>query len=51
MRNLWDLNITLTAGNILLAMFISGSIGIISGYTPAQSASRLDPVEAMGATF
>ena len=51
MRNLWDLNITLTFGNIFMAMLISGTIGIISGYAPAQSASRLDPVEAMGATF
>ena len=51
MRNLWDLNITLTFGNIFLAIFISGTIGVISGYAPAQSASSLDPVEAMGATF
>ncbi len=51
MRQLWDLNITLTFGNIFMAMLISGTIGIISGFAPAQSASSLDPVEAMGATF
>ena len=47
----WDVNIHLTLGNIFLALFISGTIGIISGYTPAYSASRLDPVEAIGTTF
>jgi putative ABC transport system permease protein len=33
--------------NILLAVFISGSIGIISGIAPAWVASRLDPVVAI----
>ncbi|MEA1898384.1 MAG: ABC transporter permease [Bacteroidota bacterium] len=51
MQMLLDVNIPLTFGNIFMAMFISGTIGVISGYAPAQSASRLDPVEAMGATF
>ena len=51
MRISLDVNITLTFGNIFKAMCISGIIGIISGYSPAQSASRLDPVEAMGTTF
>ncbi|GAG96346.1 unnamed protein product, partial [marine sediment metagenome] len=47
----WDLNMSLTIGNIILALGISGTIGIISGYAPAYSASRLDPVEAIGTTF
>ncbi|MEA1896299.1 MAG: ABC transporter permease, partial [Bacteroidota bacterium] len=51
MRIVLDVNITLTFGNIFKAMCISGIIGVISGYSPAQSASKLDPVEAMGATF
>jgi len=33
--------------NILLAMLISISIGILSGITPAWIAARLDPVEAI----
>lgn len=48
---LWDVNIHLTLGNILLALSISGGIGVVSGYTPAYAASRLDPVEAIGTTF
>lgn len=51
MRIVLDVNITLTFGNIFMAMFISGIIGVLSGYAPAQSASSLDPVEAMGSTF
>ncbi len=51
MNQAWDLNIHLTLDNILLAMFISGSIGVISGYSPARSAAKLDPVEAIGTTF
>ena len=50
-NSLWDMNMYLTIGNVFLALFISGSIGVISGYAPAQSASRLDPVEAIGTTF
>jgi len=47
----WDLNMYLTAGNIVLGIGISGIIGIVAGYTPANSAARLDPVEAIGTTF
>ena len=46
-----DVTITLTAGNIITGIIISSVIGIISGYAPAYSASRLDPVEAIGTTF
>ncbi|GIV28277.1 MAG: ABC transporter permease [Bacteroidia bacterium] len=42
-----DLNIRLSADNILLAINISVLIGIISGFIPAYSASQLDPVESM----
>jgi ABC-type antimicrobial peptide transport system permease subunit len=41
----------LTMGNIILAIGISGTIGIVAGYTPANTAARLDPVEAIGTTF
>jgi len=37
----------LSQGNIILGLFVSGIIGIISGFVPAWKASRMDPVEAI----
>lgn len=48
---LTDFSITLTIGNIIVGLIVSGTIGIISGYAPAYSASRLNPVEAINTTF
>ena len=48
---LYDLNMFLTANNIIMAIFISGIIGIIAGYAPAYSAAKMDPVEAIGYSF
>ena len=41
----WPLYIDVTA--IVLAVVVSGLIGILSGFYPAWRASRLDPVEAL----
>lgn len=43
--------LTLSLQNILLGLFVSGFIGLLSGFLPAWSASRLDPVEAMRSNF
>lgn len=48
---LYDLNIYLTLGNLCLAVFISGIIGIVAGYAPANTASKMNPVEAIGFSF
>lgn len=48
---LYELNMFLTTGNIVLALFISGIIGIVAGYAPAYAASKMNPVDAMGYTF
>jgi putative ABC transport system permease protein len=48
---LYELNIYLTVSNILLAIFISGLIGIVAGYAPAYAAAKMNPVEAIGFSF
>lgn len=47
----WDFNMYLTFGNVMLALFISGVIGIVAGYAPANAAARMNPVDAMGFSF
>jgi len=48
---LWDLNMFLTIPNMFLAVFISGLIGIVAGYAPANAAAKMNPVEAIGFSF
>lgn len=48
---LWELNMHLTLANILLALFVSGAIGIVAGYAPAYAAAKMNPVDAMGFSF
>lgn len=48
---LYELNMHLTVGNMFLAIFISGIIGIVAGYAPAYAAAKMDPVEAIGFSF
>jgi putative ABC transport system permease protein len=47
----WDFNMYLTFGNVMLALFISGVIGIVAGYAPANAAAKMNPVDAMGFSF
>jgi putative ABC transport system permease protein len=47
----FELNMHLTVGNIILAIFISGIIGVVAGFAPAYSAAKMDPVEAIGYSF
>jgi putative ABC transport system permease protein len=49
--NISDFTITLTIKNIGLGLLVSAIIGVIAGYAPAYSASRLNPVEAINHTF
>jgi len=44
-------NLILSLQNILLGVSVSAFIGLVSGFLPAWSASKLDPVEAMRSTF
>jgi putative ABC transport system permease protein len=47
----YELNMYLTFGNVILAIFISGVIGIVAGYAPANAAAKMNPVDAMGFSF
>ena len=43
----YGFDMPLTTANIILGLSVSAIIGIISGFVPAYTASRLDPVEAI----
>lgn len=45
--SLGSLSLSLSFGNIMLGLGVSGIIGIISGIIPASSAARQDPVVAL----
>ncbi len=46
-----DMTFYLGLNNIITGIVISVVIGIISGFAPARSAARLNPVEAINSTF
>jgi putative ABC transport system permease protein len=46
-----DMEFSMSLGNIITGLLISISIGIISGWRPAKTASKLNPVDAINSTF
>jgi len=48
---MFNFDLILTFGNIMLGLVVSGLIGLISGFIPAWSASRLNPVDAIRSNF
>lgn len=49
--SMFNFDLILTFGNIALGIIVSALIGFVSGFIPAWSASRLNPVDAMRANF
>jgi len=49
--NFVPFEISMSAGNILTGLLVSSFIGIVSGFAPAYSAARLNPVEAINTSF
>ncbi len=49
--SMFNFELILTLGNIMLGLIVSGLIGLISGFIPAWSASRLNPVDAIRSNF
>jgi putative ABC transport system permease protein len=48
---IYELDIHLTLSNAILALVISGVIGVVAGYAPASAAAKMNPVEAIGFSF
>lgn len=46
-----DMKFAMSFGNITTGLLISIFIGIFSGWSPARSAAKLDPVDAMNSSF
>ncbi|PIQ35342.1 MAG: ABC transporter [Bacteroidetes bacterium CG18_big_fil_WC_8_21_14_2_50_41_14] len=49
--SVFSFTLTLTLANIMLGILVSAFIGLISGFVPAWTASRLNPVDAMRSNF
>ncbi|MDP2721252.1 MAG: ABC transporter permease [Bacteroidales bacterium] len=49
--SVFSFTLNLTFANIMLGVVVSALIGLISGFVPAWTASRLNPVDAMRSNF
>jgi putative ABC transport system permease protein len=47
LSHIFDITLRVTLPYVLLSVFVSSAVGIVSGWYPARRAARLDPVEAL----
>ena len=45
--NQYDFILTMSFGNVLRGVLISGVVGVVAGFIPSLQAARMNPVEAM----
>lgn len=50
-KYLADFEVAMTFGNIVRGLLISGIIGVVSGFWPAYTAARMNPVDAINTHF
>jgi len=50
-KSMGDFIVVLSVKNILMGIFVSSIIGLVSGFIPAWVASRLNPVDAINTHF